>query len=323
MNRSRGNLPVVARLAACALLLAASRAEGDPARDAPGADELFDRGKALLAGGKWDEACQAFQASMDLDPSVSTLIKLARCHEHAGRLTLALHDYNEALAMNSGRQDETDARRSALRALAHEERARVAARLPRLKIVVGDRPPGLRVLRGGQEMPLSALGEPLPMDAGRIAIVAEAPGRVPARSEVLLQEGETSVVSLTLAPMASATVPVTPAPASGPGGRVVAGWVTGGAGVATLGVSAVFGIETLAKVHASNAYCNALDQCSAQGLSLRDAARGDQAAGFVLLGVGAVLVGAGLLLAVGGGRAARSAAAAWIRASPAYGRGAF
>src|SRR5262245_1391277 len=71
-----------------------------PVRDPVKAEALFKSAKALLDAGDWGAACTKLQASMDLDPSVSTLLKIARCHEHEGKLAAAWNDVSEALKLN-------------------------------------------------------------------------------------------------------------------------------------------------------------------------------------------------------------------------------
>src|SRR5262245_35551986 len=60
------------------------------------ADASFEAGKAKLQAGDWPGACADFQASFELDPAVSTSIKLARCRQHEQRLTSALGEYRRA-----------------------------------------------------------------------------------------------------------------------------------------------------------------------------------------------------------------------------------
>jgi hypothetical protein len=121
-----------------------------------------------------------------------------------------------------------------------------------------------------------------------------------------LREGATTEVLLapqSIAPDGPHGITERPA-SSGPSTRAVLGAVAAGAGLVAIGVSAGLGIETLAKVHESSGDCNAQDQCSQAGVDLRNEARADQTAGFVSLGAGAALVGAGLVLLVGARRSA-------------------
>ena len=70
-----------------AAILAARAASARPA--GAQAEILFRQGKELLASGKTAEACAAFDASQKLDPTVSTLLNQASCHEKQGQLATA------------------------------------------------------------------------------------------------------------------------------------------------------------------------------------------------------------------------------------------
>src|SRR4051812_40177212 len=99
----------VARVACTAWLLAclpatAGAAEprqgAEPARDPVAAEALFQQARELLKQGAWGEACSKFETSMELDPSVSVLLKIARCREHEGKLAQAWYQLQRARALN-------------------------------------------------------------------------------------------------------------------------------------------------------------------------------------------------------------------------------
>src|ERR1700690_710886 len=73
-------------------------AQSNP-NDRAAADALFEAGKAFLKVGNWPSACEKFRLSLTLDPSASTYVKTARCHEHEGRLRAAWADYSKALEL--------------------------------------------------------------------------------------------------------------------------------------------------------------------------------------------------------------------------------
>jgi len=53
--------------------------------DPTGARALFKEGRVLAAGGRYDEACPKFEASLKLDHGMGTEFNLADCWEHSGR----------------------------------------------------------------------------------------------------------------------------------------------------------------------------------------------------------------------------------------------
>jgi len=292
-----------------ASLLAAPAALAQPKHDPAAADDLFTRGKELLAQGNWPEACAKFQASMELDPAVSTLLKIAKCHEREGKLALALHDYRAALALNRTRPNQTEERRAELEAFANAALAELEPRVPKLRVVVTNRPAGLKITRDGQELPLAALGEDLPVDPGTVEVVAEAPSFKQEKRSVVLREGGKQEVSITLMPIETPSTapppPVTMSPNSEPArdrgvdsgsSRRTIGFVVGGVGIVGLGVAGWLGLQTMSKVSDSQQYCDASYRCKQPGVDLINDARGTQTAGFIALGVGAVALGAGIYL---------------------------
>src|SRR5262249_28598731 len=154
-----------------------------------------------LDRGDWSTACPKFDASMRLDPSVSTLLNLARCHARDGKLALAWSECQRALVMN--RETPGTRRRDELEGVARRLTAEIGPRLAKVRLRVTPVRPDLRVRRDGVEIPPAALGEGVPVDPGPHEIVAEAAGFVTARVAVTLREGETMPVEITLSPSAA------------------------------------------------------------------------------------------------------------------------
>jgi hypothetical protein len=277
-------------------------ARAQSSHDPAAADELFERGKELLRAGNWPEACAKFEASMELDPAVGTLLKLAKCSEHDGKLALALHDYQTALALNRDKPDQTDARRAELDAFTRAALLDLEPRVPKLRVIVLEPPSGLRVTRGGADLPIAALGEDLPVDPGPFEVVATAPGFQTERRSVVLEPGEIRTLTVSLSreppssrPAASERSPTVAFHTRNPDARRLGAYVVGGVGILSLAVAGYFAIETVVKVSDASPYCTN-GYCKSQGYNdIGDASR-DQTAGFVLLAVGAGLVGTGLAL---------------------------
>ena len=181
--------------------------------------------------------------------------------------------------------------------------------------------------RGGDELPVAALGEPLPVDPGSVEIMAEAPGFQTERRTVVLGEGETTDVVIALQ-RSPATVPVSAplheqspfaqgrddastklglAPASrqasGPRpwtARKTAAVVVFGTGVLALGPAGASALEERGKMADASPYAPPrINAGSRESTSLARRVVILHAA-LVSLGVGAVLVGAGLYLLVTG-----------------------
>lgn len=318
---------------ALAALFAASPAGAQPSRDPAMAEALFARAKVLLEQGDWQAACAKFQASMELDPAVSTLLKIAKCHEHEGKLAVAWSDVHEALKLNAT-IDQPENRRRELEAYALQVIAALTPRVPKIRVRVKGAPAGLRVTYDGRPLPVEALDEPLPVDPGAHEILAEAPGHLPLRQAVTVTEGQALDVDLALTPRAEpvSSPPPSASPASPATSRAlavkafttrleategrrpspvqrVAGVGVGALGVAALGTAGVLGLLTRGKVDDAAPYCRPdFSSChDPQGLSLLDQARDMQTAAFVLLGAGVAASGAGVALFLTAPRAADAA----------------
>ena len=273
-------------------------ASGQTARDPAAAEVLFNSGKDLLKQGDWAGACAKFQASMDLDPAVATLLKIAKCREHEGKLAAAWYDYQRALGLNQETKDEGPERKRELEEFTRKAISAIEPRIPKLRVVVNGRPAGLRVTRDGRDLPLSTLGEALPVDPGPHEIVVEAPGHRSVRRKVALAEKQSSEVVVDLVavaappPLPPAAQPIARGAEAKGRAQRVAGIVVGSAGIVTLGVAAAFGIDTLLKVGDSDPHCFAAG-CNKTGVRLLTDAGSSQTTGFVLLAAGAVVAGAG------------------------------
>jgi hypothetical protein len=254
------------------LALAASPALAQtPSRDPAAAEALYKAGRDLVAKGDWDTGCPKFDASMTLDPVASTLLNIAKCHEHYGRLARAWADYKRALVLN---QDTPGAeRRKTLGDIATRGIEALEPRLPKMKILLRERPEGVRVTRDGQEMPLAMLGEVIPVDPGDHEVAASAPGYAREQRKVKLEEGKTIEVELHLAP--STEAPKTPAlgatttpppppkdddkPSSG--GIPTWAWVVGGAGIGLIGAGVAFRVDGAAAESTLDENCGEMRVC--------------------------------------------------------------
>src|SRR5580704_9685893 len=161
--------------------IASAVAAGSPARaqttpGAPGgskvaAESLFEDARALVAAGKYAEACPKFADSQRLGPSVATLLNLANCWEKLNRTATAWAAYREAAsaANAAGRKDYLAT------ALKHADG--LAPKLARLTVTVSQPAPGLQVKRDGVVVESAEWGTGIPVDIGSHSIEASAPGR--------------------------------------------------------------------------------------------------------------------------------------------------
>lgn len=204
----------------------------------PLATSLFQDAVLLIEKDEWKEGCAKFEASMALYPAPSTLLNIARCYEHDGKLSLAWSAYQRALVLN--RETQGAGRKQELDDVAKKGLADIEPRLPRVKIVMtGEVPTGLRVIQNGKDVPTAVLGTPIPVDPGQQSVVAEAPGFEPFTQTVTVKERDLVEIPVALKKRVVAPVVEKPVAASIP----VWAWVSAGAGIALLAGAAAFRVD--------------------------------------------------------------------------------
>jgi hypothetical protein len=248
------------RRAACSALVAtlvlawagsASAAVDDPVA----AEALFGEARDLVDKGNWDEGCPKFEASLKLHASSSTLINIARCHAHFGRVASAWGAYKRASAIVGETSGAT--RQEALEEIAKAEASALEPRLPKLKIgIVGLAPPGVEVTRDGAVIDAAALGVALPADPGSHTVAFRAPGYRNEQRTVELQEGKEASIEIELHPEAKTVAPIAPpspvvATPKTPGWA----WAVGGAGLVVTGVAIFFLADDVAASSALRNNC--------------------------------------------------------------------
>lgn len=261
------------------------------AGDAAAADVLFKEAKAFAAKQKYAEACPKFEACYNLDKTVGTLMNLADCHEHIGRVASAWSEWNTSAEMlrraGDPREDYATKRRDALK-----------GRLPYLRIDVKSAAEGLTVFRGAKRIEPGAYNTALPIDPGEHSVVVRRGNLVLKEERVVAAEGKTEVVALDLAAIAASAPP----PAADASPKVVlvqpassgirtTGIVLAGAGGLALLVAGGLEIAALSKrSDALNTGQCVGDYCSSKGIGLIDSARSFAEAG-QWVGVAGILIG--------------------------------
>ncbi|MEZ4364638.1 MAG: hypothetical protein R3B48_30965 [Kofleriaceae bacterium] len=139
------------------------------------AETLFRQGKALMAKGQFAEACAAFDASQNLESSLSTLLNLANCREKNNQLATA---WGIFLKVQQQTRAATDDISKQLRDVATDRASKLEPRLSTMTITVPAEAqvPGLEVLRDGVVIAPGAWNRALPIDGGSYKLSARAPG---------------------------------------------------------------------------------------------------------------------------------------------------
>lgn len=144
----------------------ASRETSAP--DEERARRAFEKGKALVAEGNYQEACGYFERSLAIVEGIGTMYNLAACLESIGRTASAHALYTRAArhAAEAGQTDRSKAAQSRANALEHRQ-AKLVVELavphPNVTVQLDD-----KVLEAGQ---------PVFIDPGRSRLTASAQGR--------------------------------------------------------------------------------------------------------------------------------------------------
>jgi serine/threonine-protein kinase len=329
--RALATWAAVCVLTAAPASLAQQAAPGGGSNDKVAAEALFEQGRALLAQGKYAEACPRFADSERLDPSSGTLLNLANCYEKLGRTATAWATYREAASAASA------AGRADYLGVAQRHADALAPKLAKLTATVTQAVGGMVVRRDGVEMARSEWGVPIPIDSGSHTVEAEAPGYKTWSTDIdVPQDGAlvtVTVPALEAAPVQAAPPAPSPSPAAAPteatapgpaagdvtsgsvgSGQRVAGIVIAAVGLAGLGASGVFAV--LAK----NTYSDSLGNCqpnnpglcNSTGVSQRNDARTDGNIASVAFGVGAAALVGGVIVWLTAPRASSASAASLV-----------
>jgi hypothetical protein len=147
-------------------------ATAQPADAKAAAEQLYSQAQQLMAKGDYDAACPKFEASLELDAALGTVINLARCYEKQGRLASAWARYREAADL-AARTSQGKRKRYATR-----QAEVLEARLPRLIIRVssGHAISELSITRDGINIDPSIFDTAIYIDPGAHTVVARARG---------------------------------------------------------------------------------------------------------------------------------------------------
>jgi len=300
-----------------------ARADAPDPQKASAAQALFDQASDEMDARNYKAACPRLEESVKLIPeALGARMKLAECFEGLGKLASAWTQYAmvEGLATKSG--DSGRAEKAGKKAAALKPRLATLT----LELASGvDSLAGLAITRDGVEISKGQAGVKLPVDVGSHDIVVSASGYKTWKKTIeVLADGANTTTKV---PMLVADAGGGQAGGAAEGGRPwqmplgIAGLAVGGASVV---VGSVLGGLAITKFDESNAGpCDATNQCTPQGINMRNQAlaMGDASTALIVIG-GALAVG-GIVLVVlpNGGAATKKAGAEKVRwgVAPALG----
>ncbi|GAB4514697.1 MAG: hypothetical protein Tsb0020_33230 [Haliangiales bacterium] len=281
------------------------------------AEQLFREGRALITQGDFEQAAEKLEASLELDSASGTQGSLAWCYEKLGKLASAWFMYTEAAILAD--RDGNRTRAATARKLANA----LGPRLPRLQISLVELVPEVRVTLDGTELTTAVLGTAMYVDPGEHVITVDAPGYQPFSTMVTVAEAklrEVKIPTLEPIPEPKPVPPPKPIPAPMPPGstkevppplrpspppadvgrtRRWAGLLTGGAGALVASAGLVVGATAFSAWDDPfvRGDCDRVTLvCSPEGQAATDKARDRTLLANILVGVGAVAIGAGAVL---------------------------
>ena len=279
------------------------------------AQSLFDDAVRLKEKEDYAAACPKFAESQRLDPGGGTLHNLGLCREKEGKLASAWAAYNESLS--SAIKDHRPEREAAAR----QRIAVIEGQLARIVIKVSaeaSATKGLEILLDGTPVRAAAWGTPTPIDKGRHALSATAPGKLTWSTTIDVANDGVNVDAPEIPALADATAPTAPVvpSAGGLSTQALVGCVAIGIGGASFIAGAVFGIMAFERRGRSNDECPA-ERCTQLGVELNNQAKTYAWLANVGVGLGLLSAGAGVVLLVTAPKASRAA----IRIVPSVGPG--
>jgi len=156
------------------------------------ARERFKEGTEQFGDEAWDQALASFEASHELVPSPNSSLMAARCLSALGRHGEAMATFARAIeeAGDVEKYQQT-------REVAESERDALRGGLARVTVRVLEAPPGTRVTIAGELTPLEADVARRWVEAGRVNITVDRPGREPLLRSLEASKGGELVIELT------------------------------------------------------------------------------------------------------------------------------
>jgi len=271
------------------VMLVSRIAAADPQAEATA---LFDQGIKDMKAGNFEKACKELADSNAKYPDSGTKGSLALCYTSLGKVASAWLLWREL----------ADTAPAKLRPDAAKKAEKLASRVPHV-VIKAAATPGLAVTINGAKID-ATLGVPVPIDPGKLAVVATADGHDAWSKDYTAAEGQT--VTIEVPALAAKSVVVTPPPVvttddHGRHRRHVIALGVGAAGGAALVGGAVFGLKARSDWNSAKSECGGtIESCPADHVAASqkhvDDARSSATISTVMFGVGGAAVAAGVIL---------------------------
>jgi len=279
------------------------------------AEALFQQAAQLMDQKRYNEACEKFAASQELDSGLGTMLYLADCYEQAGRTASAWALFREA-ADAARRAEQPDRER-----IASERATSLEARLSKLELQVPQarRVPGLELRLNDAPVPSASWNVPLPVDPGVTKLEARAPGKKPWTIQLKVAPGPAAQIA-EVAALADAPRPLKSddsaardarlGPTNSHAAQRTVGYVLSAAGVVALAAGGFFGYRAYSLNKQSKSDCRSSDPnaCTPGGAAMREDAKTASALSTIttLSGSGLLVGGITLIVTAPSGAATRA-----------------
>jgi hypothetical protein len=265
------------------------------------AQQKFKVGMARFEGKRFDKALEAFRGSYDVVASPNSLLMVARTLRELGRGAEAWAAFDRA-EREAERASAREPKYQQAAQAARDERDEVRTRIGFLALEVRGASPATRVLVAGRPVEPSALGAPVAVDPGTIAVSVEHPGAPGVRKTVVVTAGATERVAVDVGegrpkPGGDGDGSDKLVVSSSKVGMRTWAYVAGGVGVAGLVTFGVFGLKSRSTYNDLEASCPG-GHCPADRGADIDAGKRDQTIANVGLVVGVIGLAAGTTLFV-------------------------
>lgn len=175
----------------------------------PGASlKKFEEGVHEFAIGHPAEALQAFQVSMELEPSPNTLFKIAKCYLALNRTASAYTSFRRAALLAEDRIKATGEQRfGPTQAAAETEAAQLASLVPHLVLTLpADLPAGVALALDGEPLPASLWPSAIAIDPGPHRLAASGSSINPYETSFELQPSEEKRLELLIVRRQTGTI---------------------------------------------------------------------------------------------------------------------
>jgi tetratricopeptide (TPR) repeat protein len=175
----------------------------------PGASlKKFEEGVREFTAGHPGEALQAFQVSMELEPSPNTLFKIAKCYLALNRTASAYTSFRRAALLAADRIKATGEQRFApTQAAADAEAAQLASLVPHLILTLpADLPPRVTLALDGEPLPAALWQSAIEIDPGPHRLAATGSAINPYETSFELQPREDKRLELAIVRRQTGTI---------------------------------------------------------------------------------------------------------------------